>query len=122
MNHLVPCPECQRHVRARETSCPFCAAALDPSNAAVPALPTQRLGRAALFGLGAGGIEGVERVLEILRDETATAARLLGAAKVTDLGPLHINTRAVERDIYDGPANLPGIEGAMKGLWVKAKL
>ncbi|KIX99181.1 uncharacterized protein Z520_04757 [Fonsecaea multimorphosa CBS 102226] len=80
------------------------------------------IGRGALFGLGAGGIEGVERVLEILRDETATAARLLGAAKVTDLGPLHINTRAVERDIYDGPANLPGLEGAMKGLWVKAKL
>jgi isopentenyl diphosphate isomerase/L-lactate dehydrogenase-like FMN-dependent dehydrogenase len=80
------------------------------------------VGRAALFGLGAGGIQGVERVLEILRDETATAMRLLGAAKVSDLGPLHINTRAVERDIWDGPANLPGIEGAMKGLWVKAKL
>lgn len=80
------------------------------------------IGRAALFGLGAGGIRGVERVLEILRDETATATRLLGAAKVTDLGPIHINTRAVERDIYDGPANLPGIEGAMKGLWAKAKL
>ena len=76
------------------------------------------VGRAALFGLGAGGIEGVERVFEILRDETATATRLLGAAKVTDLGLVHINTRAVERDIYDGPANLPGIQGAM----VKAKL
>ncbi|KIW93013.1 uncharacterized protein Z519_06862 [Cladophialophora bantiana CBS 173.52] len=80
------------------------------------------IGRAALFGLGAGGIEGVERVFEILRDETATAARLLGAARVADLGPVHINTRAVERDIYDGPANLPGHEGAMKGLWVRAKL
>jgi len=80
------------------------------------------IGRAALFGLGAAGPEGVERVLEILRDETATACRLLGVAKVTDLGPVHVNARAVERDIYDGPANLPGIEGAMKGLWVKAKL
>lgn len=80
------------------------------------------IGRAALFGLGAGGIDGVDRVLEILRDETATATRLLGAARVTDLGPVHVNTRAVDRDIYDGPANLPGLEGAMKGLWVKAKL
>lgn len=80
------------------------------------------IGRSALFGLAAGGIEGVERVLEILRDETATACRLLGAAKVSDLGPIHVNTRAAERDIYDGPANLPGHEGAMKGLWTKSKL
>jgi len=34
--------------------------------------------RPALFGLGAGGIQGVERVFEILEDETATAMRLLG--------------------------------------------
>ncbi|KAK5194110.1 hypothetical protein LTR99_005659 [Exophiala xenobiotica] len=80
------------------------------------------IGRGALYGLAAGGIEGVERVLEILRDETATAGRLLGVEKLSDLGPLHINTRAVERDIYDGPANLPGIQGAVKGLWMKSKL
>ncbi|KIW37892.1 uncharacterized protein PV06_09874 [Exophiala oligosperma] len=79
-------------------------------------------GRGALFGLAAGGIAGVERVLEILRDETATAARLLGVEKMSELGPVHINTRAVERDIYDGPANLPGFQGAMKGLWSKSKL
>ena len=70
------------------------------------------LGRAALFGLGAAGIEGVERTFEILRDETATTMRLLGAECVKDLGPQHINTRAAERDIYDGPA----------GLQLKAKL
>jgi L-lactate dehydrogenase (cytochrome) len=71
------------------------------------------LGRAALFGLGAGGIEGVERTLEILRDEIATAMRLLGVEFVKDLGPQHVNTRAAERDIYDGPAGL---------LTLKAKL
>jgi L-lactate dehydrogenase (cytochrome) len=70
------------------------------------------LGRAALFGLGAQGIEGVARTMEILRDETATAMRLLGVEFVRDLGPQHINTRAVERDIYDGPS----------GLQVRAKL
>jgi L-lactate dehydrogenase (cytochrome) len=80
------------------------------------------VGRAALFGLGAGGIEGVERVFEILRDETATAMRLLGVERVEELGPRHVNTRAVERDIWDGPVGLPGGEGAMKGLWAKAKL
>ncbi|RMD39274.1 hypothetical protein DV735_g5861, partial [Chaetothyriales sp. CBS 134920] len=66
------------------------------------------LGRAALYGLGAGGIEGVERVLEILKAETETAMRLLGVEFVSQLGPQHVNARAVERDIYDGPAGLPG--------------
>jgi hypothetical protein len=34
--------------------------------------------RPALFGLGAGRVQGVERVFEILKDETAAAMRLLG--------------------------------------------
>jgi L-lactate dehydrogenase (cytochrome) len=75
------------------------------------------LGRAALFGLGAAGIEGVERTFQILKDETATAMRLLGVEFVKDLGMQHINTRMVERDIFDGPANLN-----WQGDWVKAKL
>ena len=80
------------------------------------------IGRPALFGLGAGGIQGVERVFEILRDETATAMRLLGVERVEELGLRHVNTRAVERDIWDGPAGLPVVEGVMNGLWAKAKL
>lgn len=78
------------------------------------------IGRGALFGLGAGGIEGVERTLEILKKETDTAMRLLGVEFVKDLGPQHINTRAVERDIYDGPAGLDGAGNF--GMWVKSKL
>lgn len=80
------------------------------------------LGRAPLFGLGAAGPEGVERVFQILTDETATAMRLLGVERVEDLGPQHINTRAVERDIYDGAAGLPRVEDRAHGLWVKPKL
>ena len=81
------------------------------------------VGRAALFGLGVGGVGGVERVFEILRDETATAMRLLGVERVEELGLRHVNTRAVERDIWDGPPGLSGgVEGAFKGLWAKAKL
>jgi L-lactate dehydrogenase (cytochrome) len=75
------------------------------------------LGRAALFGLGAAGIEGVERTFQILKDETATAMRLLGVEFVKDLGMQHINTRTIERDIFDGPANLN-----WQGDWVKARL
>ncbi|RMZ75118.1 hypothetical protein DV737_g5447, partial [Chaetothyriales sp. CBS 132003] len=66
------------------------------------------VGRAALYGLGAGGVAGVERVLEILKAETETAMRLLGVEYVSQLGMQHVNARAVERDIYDGPARLPG--------------
>jgi len=59
--------------------------------------------------------------------------KLLGAAKVSDLGPKfvssfsfskkaithtpQINSRAVERDVYDGN---PGLEKL--GLWVQARL
>lgn len=47
---LVPCPECARHVRASETSCPFCRASLEASRVSDPLLPTERLGRASLLG------------------------------------------------------------------------
>ncbi|KAK7533980.1 FMN-dependent dehydrogenase-domain-containing protein [Phyllosticta citribraziliensis] len=64
------------------------------------------VGRAALFGLGASGKEGVARVLEILKAETETAMRLLGVERIEQLGLQHVNIRAIERDLYDGPANL----------------
>ncbi|PNY24647.1 Aldolase-type TIM barrel [Tolypocladium capitatum] len=75
------------------------------------------LGRAPLFGLGAGGQAGVERVFEILEAETATCMRLLGAKNIPELGPRFINSRRVERDIYDGD---PGLD--KRGLWTKARL
>ena len=54
MNELVPCPECQRHVRKTEASCPFCGEALSLSHLPPRVLPTRRLGRAATFAFGAG--------------------------------------------------------------------
>ncbi|KAI2464083.1 FMN-dependent dehydrogenase-domain-containing protein [Annulohypoxylon bovei var. microspora] len=77
------------------------------------------VGRAALFGLGAGGQEGVERTLEILKAETETCMRLLGVQNVSELGPRHVNSSKVERDIFDGGAGLETF-----GLWdtVKSKL
>lgn len=32
---LIPCPACQRHVRAEEPACPFCARSLGPTRRAV---------------------------------------------------------------------------------------
>lgn len=49
------------------------------------------MGRNALFGLGAGGTEGVERVYEILKAEIETTMRLLAVDKVEDLGPQHVS-------------------------------
>lgn len=49
------------------------------------------IGRAALFGLGAGGVDGVERVFEILKGEVETAMRLLGVERVEELGPQHVS-------------------------------
>ncbi|KAK7744847.1 hypothetical protein SLS53_003080 [Cytospora paraplurivora] len=72
-------------------------------------------GRAPLWGLGAGGWRGVYRTLEILQAEVETAMRLLGAGTVDALGPRFVNTRIVERDIYDGEANLDET-----GLWEEA--
>ncbi|KAI5367868.1 Putative FMN-dependent dehydrogenase, cytochrome b5-like heme/steroid binding protein [Septoria linicola] len=77
------------------------------------------LGRAPLFGLGAGGTAGVERVLEILKAEVETAMRLLGVEKVSELGIQHVNPRAVERDIYDGAA---GLESLNREYAIKSKL
>lgn len=75
------------------------------------------MGRAPLFGLGAGGQAGVERVFEILKAEVETAMRLLGVERVEELGMQHINARAVERDVFDGPAGLEKLT-----MWVQSKL
>jgi len=53
MNHLVPCPECSRHVRVSEAECPFCALPLDLSGTPEPRLPGVRLSRAATLAFGA---------------------------------------------------------------------
>ncbi|KAJ5135485.1 uncharacterized protein N7515_004763 [Penicillium bovifimosum] len=59
------------------------------------------IGRAALWGLGAGGVAGVERTLQILADEIKTTMQLLGVHRIEDLGPQHVNARIVEQQIYD---------------------
>lgn len=48
------------------------------------------IGRAYLYGLMAGGQAGVERALEILRDEMTRAMRLLGVASLEELNPGHV--------------------------------
>ncbi|CRG87924.1 Cytochrome b2, mitochondrial [Talaromyces islandicus] len=63
------------------------------------------IGRPALWGLGAGGVQGVERTLQILSNEMKTCMRLLGATAINDLGPHYVNTSMIEQQIYRGPPN-----------------
>lgn len=51
------------------------------------------VGRPVLWGLGFGGAEGVARVLEILREETANALALLGCSAPGEVTRAHV-TRA----------------------------
>ncbi len=51
MSHLVPCPECDRHVRTRESECPFCGAALELSATPPRAMPRGPAGARGLVRL-----------------------------------------------------------------------
>ena len=54
-SHLVPCPGCSRHVRAREDACPFCRGALPDAvrSSPPPRRIVARLSRAGLIAAGA---------------------------------------------------------------------
>jgi isopentenyl diphosphate isomerase/L-lactate dehydrogenase-like FMN-dependent dehydrogenase len=49
-------------------------------------------------------------MFEILKAETETAMRLLGCERIEELSPRHVNTRVLEKEIYDGEA---GLESAL---------
>ncbi|GAA1465310.1 alpha-hydroxy acid oxidase [Microbacterium thalassium] len=48
------------------------------------------VGRAYLYGLMAGGREGVDRMIEILRSEIERTMKLLGVASIEELQPKHV--------------------------------
>jgi L-lactate dehydrogenase (cytochrome) len=48
------------------------------------------VGRAYLYGLMAGGREGVDRAIEILSTQLARTMRLLGVASLDELNPSHV--------------------------------
>uniref|UniRef100_A0A093UYS3 Cytochrome b2, mitochondrial n=1 Tax=Talaromyces marneffei PM1 TaxID=1077442 RepID=A0A093UYS3_TALMA len=68
------------------------------------------IGRSVFWGLGAGGVRGVERTIEILADEIRTCMRLLGVRNVADLGLQHANTSIIEQQLYKGPSGLQGAQ------------
>ncbi len=48
------------------------------------------IGRAYLYGLMAGGREGVDRTIQILTEQIARTMRLLGVASLDELTPAHV--------------------------------
>jgi L-lactate dehydrogenase (cytochrome)/glycolate oxidase len=48
------------------------------------------IGRAYLYGLMAGGKEGVDRSLEILRTQMVRTMKLLGVCSLEELNPSHV--------------------------------
>jgi isopentenyl diphosphate isomerase/L-lactate dehydrogenase-like FMN-dependent dehydrogenase len=52
------------------------------------------VGRAPIFGLAAGGEEGVRHVLELMREELELALCLLGCTSPAELSPAHIRSRS----------------------------
>ena len=48
------------------------------------------VGRAYLYGLMAGGRRGVDRAIEILREELVRTMKLLGVASLEELNPAHV--------------------------------
>ncbi len=65
------------------------------------------VGRAYLYGLMAGGREGVDRAIEILTKEIVRTMKLLGVASVADLNPDHV-TQLMRL----APRGVPGSNGA----------
>jgi len=55
------------------------------------------VGKPAVYSMSAYGQEGIEKMLQILKDELVMAMRLCGATKISDLTPALVNTVDLER-------------------------
>jgi hypothetical protein len=55
---LVACPDCSRHIRTTEVTCPFCSAAVAAAiaSAAPRPIPSERLSRAAMVAFTAASL------------------------------------------------------------------
>jgi L-lactate dehydrogenase (cytochrome) len=53
------------------------------------------IGRPFLYAMSAYGIDGVDRAMQLLRDEMEMNMRLIGAPSVADLNPSLLDTRGL---------------------------
>jgi len=66
------------------------------------------VGRAYLYGLMAGGREGVDRMIAILRDQIERTMKLLGVATLAELTPGHVTQLARTCPVPSGTAGSRG--------------
>lgn len=88
---LRPCSGCGRHVRTTETSCPFCACALQVAPDA-PVRIVGRMGRAAIFAFGAAA------AVSSVGCDNGTSAPPDAASMVDTGGPLPADTGPLPDD------------------------
>ena len=72
------------------------------------------IGRAYLYGLMAGGREGVDRTIAILRSEIERTMKLLGVSTVAELEPKHVTQLTRLMPLAGAPADAVG-GGAPRG-------
>ena len=66
------------------------------------------IGRAYLYGLMAGGREGVDRTIAILRDQIERTMKLLGVSTLAELEPRHVTQLARAYPVPSGTAGSQG--------------
>src|SRR5690349_4494311 len=93
MSALAPCTSCARHVRRTESACPFCGTVLSFGAAPPRRVIQERLGRAALFSVGAAIVASVPGC--------GTAVPAYGGPAV-DSGPIAADT-GQPGPLYGGP-------------------
>lgn len=60
------------------------------------------IGRAALYGLAAGGVPGIRKAIAILRQEVETVGRHLGCGDVAAFGAERLSSGHVEPSVVSG--------------------
>jgi L-lactate dehydrogenase (cytochrome) len=66
------------------------------------------IGRAYLYGLMAGGRQGVDRTIEILRSEIERTMKLLGVSTLAELEPRHVTQLTRLMPLAGAPAEAAG--------------
>jgi hypothetical protein len=89
---MTPCPQCHRHVRSRETACPFCSARL-PVLAAVAV--------AALVGVAACGDKPAQNPNDVPGASTSSPTPINTGTAPAPTGDTDAGPRGGE--VYGGP-------------------
>lgn len=112
MTLLIPCPQCNRHVRRSESACPFCGTSVSAAIAATPerAVPLTRMSRSALAMFAAASVGAVS----CSDDQPAAGTGRPGAKGDAALdGASHSGTGGyLATPVYGAPAPTGGVTGA----------